>query len=210
MVRMVLIVFTGMFLFVQSPALSTDEGNPSCRSMQENWSKAFMLLKERTEALREAKAQAIGQRIEERISQREPGASIAVIVRSVLDRRRKEVAETSLGCSEVAEMERMAYEEWRRCSLAQRRQRNSPEGERPELFLQQRNSLLNVLSDLMIDDAFLQYKTSRPVHARGNSGRTGERSYGADRQGYGSGARRSDGYPDQVGGYGNVYGGYVR
>ncbi len=210
MSRAALLIFTGLLLLVHCPGLLADDDAASCQSAQENWSKAFTLLKERTDALRDAKEQGVTQRIEEKLSGGNRGESIARAVRSVLEQHRKNMAEARLGCGEVAEMERIAFEQWRRCSVGRRGPRGSSSSEKPEAVLQERNRLLTLLSELMLDEAFAQYRKSRPVHTGENPRHGSGEAYASGPVRSGRGTRRAPGDSDQFSGYGNSYPGYYR
>ena len=204
------LIFTGLLLLVHCPGLFADDDAASCQSAQENWSKAFNLLKERTEALRDAKEEGVTQAIEEKMAGEKQSGSIARMVRSVLDQRRKNLDEARLGCGEVAEMERIAFEQWRKCSVGRRGPRGTSGSEKPEAVLQERNKLLTLLSELMLDEAYAQYRTSRPVHTRENSRHDSGDAYASGPVRSGRGMQRAPGDTDQFAGYGNGYPGYYR
>lgn len=211
MFRAASFIFTGfLLLLVHCPSLFADDDAAPCRSARENWSKAFNLLKERTDALRDAKEHGVTQAIEEKLSGQKQSGPIARAVRSVLDQRRKSMDEARFGCGEVAEMERIAFEDWRRCSVGRQGPRGSSSPERPEAVLQERNKLLSLLSELMLDEAYAQYRTSHPVHTRENSGHGSGDAYASGPTRSRSGTRRAPGDSDQFAGYGNTYPGYYR
>lgn len=208
--RAVFVTLAVVCLIVQTPALYADDGETQCRSSEKNWSEAFTLLKDKTEALRAAKEQDVTRHIEEELSKGERSTSIARIVRSVLERRRKDIAETSLGCRQVSEMERTAFEQWRRCCVGRSGSRGPRGAGRPEGVRQERNTVLTLLSDLMVDEAFAQYKTSKPLHAGAGSGSSSHGGYASGPAGSGYGERRYPGEPGRFAGYGYPYPGYSR
>lgn len=181
------------------------QGRPSeCEAERGQWLNAVALLRTGMEAYRSARDESVGPRIEQDVAAGKGTVPVARTVRAVLQERRRKMAETEDICLRQTERERFAFEQWHRCSARGARRGGPAAGELREASAD-RDRLRKDLSDLLLDEAYAQYKNARPQtesYAESEQQRPMNAGYQSDR---GAGYGRT-GYPAP----GGTYQGYYR
>ncbi len=133
-----------------------------CEAEASGWTQAYEALAQAMESYRRLKEESITPRVEEKLEKKEQVRSIARDVQGVLKERNHLLGDAKTKCLELAERERSLYDEWRRCAGGGggRRRNPDPHGG-PASVARQRNELLASLQDLLLDEAFVQYKNFR-------------------------------------------------
>jgi hypothetical protein len=150
-------------------------GNASadqCESLRSAWVSVYQQLTQLAEqclALRESSFQP---RLEQLNEGRERGSTIARTVRTVLEERLNALNQAKRQVREAIERERLAFTEWRTCLARPRR--GGPQAGNGEIqaAARERERLLRSVEDVLIDEAYVQYKHDRqPVAAEQNEPR---------------------------------------
>jgi hypothetical protein len=128
-------------------------GGPATR-----WLEAYHRLHDAVEELRKAKKDPVGPKIEERLAKKSPRVSTAVIVRMVLDARKARIAQSREMITKLRGEEQERFKRLRRCGTIRRRFRALSKTV-PELA--ERKRLKSRLSELLLDEAYVQYKNFR-------------------------------------------------
>ncbi|MFH0824525.1 MAG: hypothetical protein V2B18_17360 [Pseudomonadota bacterium] len=138
--------------------LSTGE----CPEASSEWDRAYGSLEQAVEELRRAKQRPITEEINRRISEASGKVPIAKLVESVLQERRQGMMNAEDKVRRLMEREKEVFTGWRRCEgPTGPRARQS---DRIRRAAEARERLTAQLPDLMLDEAFVQYKNySDPV-----------------------------------------------
>ncbi len=159
-------VLTALICMIFWIGVSASIADASCDVEAAGWTRAYESLAQGIESCRSLKQESITTRIEQELEKTGPRRSMAQCVREVLKERTRSFGDAKAMCLELAERERSAYAEWRRCAGVGggRRGRVDPQG--PDSVARQRNELLALLQDVLLDEAYVQYKNYRdPSHS---------------------------------------------
>jgi hypothetical protein len=148
-------------LAVGLSVFGSEQAHASCEAEMTGWTQACEALKQSMETYGRVKGESISPRIQEELEKKEQGRSIARGVEEVLKERNRLLVDAKTKCLELAESERSVYDEWRRCAGGGRDRRRNPDPSGPESVARQRSDLLASLQDLLLDEAFVQYKNYR-------------------------------------------------
>lgn len=165
-----------------TPALP-EEGEERCSDVRSEWQTVFETLNEKTENLATIKQEPIRPVIERRVEEKKAGWTMARIVHSVLQERRNKIASAMDKVRQLSEREENAFSTLRRCMG----RRQFKEASRSDPDLAKREKLARRLSDLLAEEAYLQYKDQRgdTQPGRSTSYRQYTTPYGPSPYGYG-------------------------
>ncbi len=142
----------------------------TCEVEIAKWGAACKALEEAIDSYRGVKEDSIAPSIERKRTQRGKGAPVARIVQEALTERSQRLAEAESKCLGVADAERTAFEEWRDCASGGRTRRGAPSrGGGVVAGSKERERLLAKLRDLLLDEAYAQYKNHREPSPSGYS-----------------------------------------
>ncbi len=150
----------GLCLLTGTPLLSDTNSGP-CATEHATWSNAYESLLTGMENYRQIKYESVSPRIAKDMGTQGRGASIARIVQVVLKERGERLAELGRRCLELADLERSSFEEWRRCATVGAQRRDNASAVAFKSILPERNRLVAELQDLLLDEAYIQYKNYR-------------------------------------------------
>ena len=146
-----------VLLCAGAPAVCFDSSE-ECAGRRAEWLEAYHRLRDAVEAFQKTKEDPVGTRIEEKLAKRSHGVSTAMIVRRVLDARETRMAEAREKATKLLGVEEERFHKWRTCRSGNRRSRFSS---RNEPTVTERKRLKSRLSDLFLDEAYVQYKDYR-------------------------------------------------
>ncbi|MGO9569034.1 MAG: hypothetical protein ACLP5H_15980 [Desulfomonilaceae bacterium] len=155
-----LFISLGLCLLTGTPLLSDTNSGP-CDTEHARWSKAYESLQAGMERYRQIKYESVSPRIAREMGAHERGASIARIVEVVLKERRERLAELGQRCLEFADLERSSFEDWRRCATVRFQRRDNSSAVAFKSIVRERDLLMAELQDLLLDEAYVQYKNHR-------------------------------------------------
>lgn len=133
----------------------------SCEAENTRWDAMFKALEEALDAYRAVKEESIAPFIEQKRAERGKAPSLARIVQEALEERSQRLAEAENKCLAAADAERMAFEEWRHCASGPRTRRAAASRGPVAPAVKDRERLLAKLRDLLLDEAYAQYKNYR-------------------------------------------------
>jgi hypothetical protein len=160
-------------IFLGEVAVAAPEEGP-CAAAYKQWAQTHELLKEAVHALREAGAESVEPRINQTLTDG-TRLSLAQKIQSVLKDRRRKITEAARKGTDAAEQERESFEQLRRCSASDSQRRAATQATL-NAVTRERSKLLADLQDLLLDEAYVQYKRESPNPAPTYSG------YGPDQQ----------------------------
>jgi hypothetical protein len=137
----------------QDPELSP------CSKAYSEWQQAFGALAQEMESLSNLKRESLAPTIASELNSRGKASSIAQVVHGVTGRHNRAVAELGEECVRLADSEKIAFEQWRRCRSSEPRGRDDHSAAGA---MRERSQRLVELQDLLLDDAFLQYRKESP------------------------------------------------
>ena len=142
-------------------AIGSERTEAYCEAETTGWNQAYEALTQAMESYRRLRGESITARIEEKLEKTEQGRSIARGVQEVLKERTRLLADAKTKCLELAERERSVYHEWRRCAGSGGGRRRNTDATGPDSVARQRSDLPASLQDLLLDEAYVQYKNYR-------------------------------------------------
>jgi hypothetical protein len=157
---LVLFVSIGLCLLTGTPLLSQTTSGP-CATEHARWSNAYESLQTSMENYRQIKYESVSPRIARDMGTQGRGASIAGIVQMVLKERGDRLAELGQKCLEFADLERSSFEAWRRCAAMGAQRRDNSSAVVIKSISRERDGLMAELQDLLLDEAYIQYKNHR-------------------------------------------------
>jgi hypothetical protein len=190
-------LFLGVLVLGQAPPVPAQES--PCEPARAQWAQAHESLKEAANALRETQVESIEPRIDEALKDGKR-ITIAQKVQIELKDRNRRISEAAHKCVDAADQEKAAFEQLRRCSAADSARRSASHTAFGAIA-RERSKLLADLQDLLLDEAYIQYKRESP-NPPTYSG------YGPDQQSAQyrqPGAGRGYGYDAYAPGYGYGY-----
>jgi len=146
-------------LCIGSPLSKASE--EPCSVEHEKWSGSSGELKDALEQLRQIKDESMSPEITESLSKGSKSLSIARIVQSALQRRSERLAEARGRCREFADKEKYAFDNLKRCLSGPSLRRNNAAVAALSSISRDRERLLKQMQDLMLDEAYVQYKGER-------------------------------------------------
>ncbi len=161
------IIVVGILL-VFSGATSSAIGDGPCERERIQWGHAVDTLKKAMDDYSSVKNESVTPKINE-IMAIGTRNSMAASIQLALRERANRMAEIGSLCQEAAAKERIAYDIWRRCGASQQRKSPSPPPF-PAMVSRERDRLVAQLQDLLMDEAYDQYKGQAAVSANGSSG----------------------------------------
>ena len=150
----------GLCLLTGTPLLSQTTSGP-CATERARWSNAYESLQTGMENYRQIKYESVSSRIARDMGTQGRGASIAMIVQVVLKERGERLAELGQKCLELADLERSSFEELRRCAAMGAQRRDNSSAAVFKSISRERDRLMAELQDLLLDEAYIQYKNHR-------------------------------------------------
>jgi hypothetical protein len=150
----------GLCLLTVTPLLS-DTTSGQCATEHARWLNAYESLQTGMENYRQIKYESVGPRIARDMGTQGKGASIARIVQVVLKERGERLSELSQRCLELADLERSSFKEWRRCATLGAQRRDNSSAVAVKSIIPERDRLMAELQDLLLDEAYIQYKNHR-------------------------------------------------
>jgi hypothetical protein len=157
--KKILILTIGLAVWLSVVGSERTEAN--CETETTGWTQAYEALEQAMESYRRLKEESITPRIQEELEKTEPGRSIARGVQEVLKARTRLLGDAKTKCLELAQSERSVYDEWRRCAGSGGGRRRNPNPQGPDSVARQRSGLLASLQDLLLDEAYVQYRNYR-------------------------------------------------
>jgi hypothetical protein len=147
-------------LLMGTPLLSETLSDP-CATDRVAWSNAYEALQAAMEGYRRIKNESVGPLIAREMDAHDRGLSIARVVEVVLKERGKKLSELGRQCLELANVELSFFEHWRRCASAGVQKRDSASVAAFKKISRDRDRLMAELRDLLLDEAYVQYKNHR-------------------------------------------------
>jgi hypothetical protein len=157
---LVLFLSLGLCLVAGTPLRSETPPGP-CATEHAKWANAQESLQASMENYRQVKYESVSPRITRDMETQGRGASIARIVRVALKEREERLAELGQKCLELADSERSSLEEWRRCATVGAQRRDNSSAVVFKSIYRERDQLMAELQDLLLDEAYIQYKNHR-------------------------------------------------
>jgi hypothetical protein len=170
-------------LWALPPAIHAVDG---CDAWRTRWIEAFQRLKESTESIRHTKEEPLASHIQHELSGHQNTASMARSVQSVLKERSTILSSERTRCRNLAAQENQTFEQWRRCAVSGNPRRGGMHSSGIEAASIERKKLLGTLPDLLLDEAYAQYKNYQAPAAATYSGYD-QQTWGMSRNsGYGN------------------------
>lgn len=200
----------GLVLYMASPNAAAAE--QPCAVENEKWSNSSNDLRDALDQYRQIKEESLGPEITELLSTRNKSRrSMARAVQSALSSRGDKLAEAGARCRELAYNERFAFDDLKRCVSGPSQRKNNNPVAALATVSRDRERLLKQMQDVMLDEAYVQYRGEREYSGGGYSdygqnqaSRTSyQRQAGPD---YRMDRRWPDNYPNSQ----NPYGYYSR
>jgi hypothetical protein len=133
-----------------------------CLEASNEWDQVHRSLQQAVEELRRAKQSAITEEINRKINEAAGNTPIAKLVESVLQDRRQGIAAAEDRVRRLVDREKDVFAGWRRCEGPTGARARQSDRIRPAAEARER--LAAQLPDLLLDEAFVQYKNySDPV-----------------------------------------------
>jgi len=176
------ILILSISLSVWISFVGSEQTEASCEAETSAWAQAYEALEQALESYRLLRGESVTPRIESELEKTEPGRSIARNVQEILKERSRLLGEAKTKCLELAQAERSVYDEWRRCAegAGGRRRHADPLG--PNNVARQHSDILASMQDLLLDEAYVQYKNYRDPSPASYSDQTpymgGQNSWG--------------------------------
>jgi hypothetical protein len=152
------IVITGAVVTMLWPgALLCAEGSEACEAQRSGWIEAHEFLEQTMSACQDVKQGPLASRINQAMKTGQ-SPSIAGSVQTVLKERSVALAVAMQKCREAAALETQAFDDWRRCARGIRSRKGDPVAVSPDSVNAARKQTLTLLQDLLLDEAYAQYK----------------------------------------------------
>lgn len=161
------IVLVGLLLLL-SGAFHHAVGEGPCEMERVQWANSFDALKNALDDYRRIKDESVTPKINEIVT-KTSRYSIASAIQTALKARADRMAEAENLCQETAARERVSYDAWRRCGGQPQQRKNLPPQFAPGSVSRERDRLIAELHDLLLDEAYAQYKgqAATPVNGYG-------------------------------------------
>jgi hypothetical protein len=146
----------------ETASLCADTWEGPCANEYSRWSTSVSTLRESMDSLRQVKQQSLRSDILDAVSRAGSGVTTARIVQSLLDKRNRLVAQGTETCRRLADEERFAFDDLKRCA-ASGSQRRGYTAQAIAPFAREREKVMAELRDVLLDEAYVQYKGERDV-----------------------------------------------
>jgi hypothetical protein len=159
--RLLPIMATGLGLVLWAlPVWSVaDDG---CDAWRTQWINAFQALREGMDSARHLKDGSLASRIQQEMGDQGSGVSVARGVQAVLHERSVALNRGKDQCRNLAMEEHQAFERWRACAVGGNMRRGASQASGLDAAAIERKKLLGFLQDLLLDEAYVQYKNYQP------------------------------------------------
>ncbi|MCA1960204.1 MAG: hypothetical protein LDL33_05370 [Desulfomonile sp.] len=135
-----------------------------CEAYHSEWVRVWKEIDEQMEEYARVKDESVAPRIEQLRAEHGARGSMARIVQAALQERSRRMTELRRKIQAHLDQERQAFDRWRVCASDSSRRAGGPARGNPEI--QDRERRLARLSDLLLEEAHVQYKNNRaPVPA---------------------------------------------
>lgn len=142
--------------------LEVEAQDGTCDSLREQWAAALSSLQAGIEDLRRQKEDSIAPSIYKQLESGSPPVSIAKAVQSALVERQRRVDTVASEVRALADAEERAFRSWSACHASSGFRKAVAGSVDPRTVAGQRQQLLVRLDDLLLDEAYLQYRGTRP------------------------------------------------
>ena len=187
-------------------ASASDE---ACGVQHERWLNLSTGLQDALDHYRQIKQESVGPEITESLSGASQSLSMARIVQSVLIERKEKLAEAGAKCRELADNEKFAFDDLRRCLSAPAQKRNNPLFAAVATISRDRERLLKEMRELLLDEAYVQYRGERDSSGTGYSDyRSDQVPRTSDQRQWGPNSRPDRRWSENYGNPQTPYGGY--
>lgn len=149
---------------------NSEASEEPCAAAHEKWSNSSGKLRDALQQYKQIKDESVAPEIEESLSQGRKLVPMARIVQSALKRRSDRLAEVGARCRQLADHERFAFDELRRCVSGRSQRRGNTVLVALSAISKDRESLLKQFQELMLDEAYVQYKGEREYPTDAYSG----------------------------------------
>jgi hypothetical protein len=157
-----------------------------CASKFSDWMTSYENLKTTIDSLTEVKRNSVEPLIKQALESKKPGITISQVVQYIVSTRNQTLSKMTSQCLRLAEVEKYAFEQLKRCRGAESKK------EDPSLsnLFRERLSKLSELQELILDEAYVQYRRESPnppaAYSRYDSGRVqNPYAYQNNQNGYG-------------------------
>jgi hypothetical protein len=134
----------------------------ACASAHERWGEAFRVLSGSVQQLKAAKEATLPFDAEKASAQSQEGESIARAVQTAMKERGERVAQAHRQCVDAAEAERSWFDRLRGCSGGRNAGRATPDQVPLQSVTAERSRLYAFLQELLVVEAYEQYKSVKP------------------------------------------------
>jgi hypothetical protein len=141
----------------------------TCEEENAKWVAMYTALNEALDSYRVVKEESVAPIIEQKRDEFGKGAALARIVQASLAERSNRLADAEAKCLSLADSERSAFEEWRSCASGGRARRAPSAKGVVATASRDRETLLAKMRDLLLDEAYAQYKNQRDPAPSGYS-----------------------------------------
>lgn len=148
----------GALLAFAAPC-SLAESSGLCDAYLAEWVRVREELVERMDGYARIRDESVTPMIDQEMARAGARASMARVVQSALQERNRRMAESRRKIEEFLGQERDAFERWRLCTTDGRRRSGGTDRTNPEI--RDRERVLARLNDLLLDEAYVQYKDHR-------------------------------------------------
>ena len=155
---LLIMTVAGTLLAIAVSPLYCQDSRDACAVLREQWGSEFQTLKDRMEGLRRLKSSPLEPAIQRELASPKNGGSMAISVRAALKERTALTDVAGQECRDAADREKAAFERLRTCSPAGRQRRSNAQDSVQDTDLGERKLLLSALQELLMDDAYRQYK----------------------------------------------------
>ncbi len=143
-------------VFLAHPVCSAAED--ACETWRVRWVAATQSLTDSMEAYRRTKVGSLASRIQQELNDRKDALSMAASVQAALKERSAVLDQQGRKCREMAMDENRAFEQWRRCTGRDDPRRRGFRTDGLGAAANERKRLLASLQDLLLDEAYAQYR----------------------------------------------------
>ncbi len=154
-------VLLALTLLLTGTPLLSETVSGWCDGEQTKWSNAYESLRAGMESYRKVKYESIAPQITQEIATRGSRKPISRIVRAALKDRRERMAEAGERCRDLADQEQSCFKDLQRCATIGSRRRGNSSTANFKSISRERNRLIAELKDLLLDEAYIQYKNHR-------------------------------------------------
>jgi hypothetical protein len=159
--RLLFLLVAGFWpIFWLHPVCSGAED--ACEEWWSRWVAASQLLNQSMESYRHIKEASLASRIEQELKDPGNAVSVAASVQAALKERSAALEQQGRKCHEKAMSENQAFEQWRRCAGRGDPRRGGLPARSLAAAASERKRLLASLQDLLLDEAYAQYKNYQP------------------------------------------------